>query len=154
MANSKWYYLCDLENKKAIEYTQIPEVWGNVTGMIDLDDETLADMSWSNNPGKGFLTETKAVELGIDSASMQTVKAVGAAARTIALKTSRDILLAASDAAVTIDRWEKYDEQKKAIIANYRQQLRDLFPNSDVFNFTWPEIPTELDYLKLISIVK
>ena len=28
MVNLKWYYLCDLENSVAIEYIQIPQVWG------------------------------------------------------------------------------------------------------------------------------
>ena len=151
MVNLKWYYLCDLENSVAIEYIQIPQVWGNVTGLADVDEVTLADMAWSNNLGKGFLTEEKAIELNIDSLTMQKVKELGAEVQKVKVIAYRDALLKASDSSVTIDRWETYDSSKKATISNYRQELRDITNTSNIFNIQWPEIPIELEYLKEIE---
>ena len=50
----------------------------------------------------------------------------------------RDSLLQQSDALVMIDRWETYTQETKQIIAQYRQDLRDVpqqpgFPTSVVF---------------------
>ena len=108
-------------------------------------------MAWSNNLGKGFLTEEKAIELNIDSLTMQKVKELGAEVQKVKVIAYRDALLKASDSSVTIDRWETYDSSKKATISNYRQELRDITNTSNIFNIQWPEIPIELEYLKEIE---
>ena len=148
MANSNWYYLCDLENKVAIELTQIPEVWGNVTGMLDLSDDALSSLAWAGQADRGFLTETAARSAGILQAGMNTVKTVAAEVAKIRARETRDLLLAHWDITVMPDRWETYSAGKKQIIGSYRQALRDLPAADDAFAIVWPPIPDELSFLR------
>lgn len=147
MSNKKWYYLVNYKDKTALEYTQIPAVWGNISGMTDLSDSTLRLLDWAKYPNFGFIPEDVAKQQNISQSSMDRVKALGREVALIQLRNKRDTLLNASDASVTIDRWESYNQTKKTIIANYRQALRDLPASTDPFNPTFPTIPTELDYL-------
>lgn len=148
--NTKWYYLSDLSNKTAIELVQIPEVWRNVTGMADLDDQALADMSWAQHPDMGFLSRESAEEAGITKDSLDAALVVGTELAKQQIREKRDVLLAESDKAVTVDRWESYDDETKQVIAGYRQALRDV-TNQDPFDTTFPAIPDELAYLRAIS---
>lgn len=150
MANTKWYYLCDLEEKKAIELTQIPEVWGNITGMSDLDDAALADLSWGGHADRGFLSKEAAEQAGVSTASLNAALALGTEVAKEQVRDKRDLLLNESDKAVTVDRWEGYSDETKQIIAGYRQALRDV-TNQDPFNTVFPAIPDELAYLRAIS---
>lgn len=150
MSNTKWYYVCDLEQKKALELTQIPEVWGNITGMADLDDEALADLSWAQLPDRGFLTPEAAQAANIDAATISSALALGTELATQQVREKRDVLLSESDKSVTADRWDSYDEAAKKSIADYRQALRDI-TDQDPFTATFPVIPDELAYLRAIS---
>ena len=47
MRNKNWYYLCDLVNKVATDMFQLPDVWGNITGMAQLTSEEVADLGLS-----------------------------------------------------------------------------------------------------------
>lgn len=150
MANTKWYYLCDLEEKKAKDLTQIPKVWGNITGMADLDDTALADLSWAGHPHMGFLSLQAARDAGISELSITDASMVGTELAKQQIREKRDLLLNESDKAVTVDRWEGYSDETKQIIAGYRQALRDV-TNQDPFNTVFPAIPDELAYLRAIS---
>jgi len=149
MANSKWYYLCNLQDKVALEYTLIPAVWGNITGLSDASDETLADLAWSNNPNRGFLTPQAVSSAGITISASVTALATEVAKELIRKK--RSTLLAKTDADVTIDRWNSYTDEKKTTIATYRQALRDMTSTPDVFYPVYPAIPAGLEYL--ISVI-
>lgn len=149
--NTKWYYRINLADKTAIEYTQIPEVWGNCSGLNDASDETLADMNWAGH-NEGFLSASAAKALGVSQSELEKVIPVAREVAKARIRKSRDILLDASDKAVTVDRWESYSAATKSAISAYRESLRHMTSVDDVFNPTWPEIPEELSYLRRVNI--
>jgi hypothetical protein len=136
--NSKWYIRCNLKTKTAENFQQIPETFLNISGMSDLSDEDLADLSWAGNPDYGFLTEEAAVAAKIKG--IDYVKGVGNELRIQQIRQTRDALLYQSDALVLIDRWETYTPETKAKISEYRKALRDLTDNINPDNFTWPTL--------------
>ena len=147
--NTNWYFRINLADKTAIEYTQIPEVWGNCSGLDSSDDETLADMNWAGH-NEGFLSSSAALALGVAQSELDRVTPLAREVAKVHIRKTRNILLDASDKAVTIDRWEGYSAETKTIITSYRQALRDITSGDNLFNPTWPTIPTELDYLKAL----
>lgn len=147
--NTNWYFRINLADKTAIEYTQIPEVWGNCSGLNSSDDETLADMNWAGH-NEGFLSSSAALALGVAQSELDRVTPLAREVAKVHIRKTRNILLDASDKAVTIDRWEGYSAETKTIITSYRQALRDITSGDNLFNPTWPTIPTELDYLKAL----
>ena len=147
--NTNWYYRINLADKTAIEYTQIPEVWGNCSGLSSSSDETLADMNWAGH-NEGFLSSSAALALGVSQTELDRVLPVAREVAKAIIRKKRNTLLDASDKAVTIDRWEGYSAEVKSNIAAYRQALRDITTSDSLFNPTWPTIPTELDYLRAL----
>lgn len=135
MKNEKWYYRCNLETKVAENYEQIGPTWLNVTGMEELPDEVLADMSWTGNP-IGFLSEAAAEELGVTG--LQEVKSTALDVAKKALRDKRETLLKDTDVLVLPDRWEDYSVEKKTEIAVYRQTLRDITNTDNPFEVVWP----------------
>jgi hypothetical protein len=136
------YYTCYFPDLKALQFAPGPETWGNITGMADLDDEALADLSWAGYPDHGFLTEAAAVKRGITAESMAAAKDIGGQVEMIPVREQRDVLLTASDAAVLPDRWAGYSKAQRQEWTDYRAALRD-FPSTvaDPFNITWPTAP-------------
>lgn len=136
------YYTCFFPELKALQYAPVPETWGNITGMADLDDEALADLTWAGYPDYGILTEAAAVERGISAESIASAKEVGGQVEMIAVREKRAELLAASDAFVLPDRWAGYSKTQRQEWTDYRAALRD-FPSTvtDPFNITWPTAP-------------
>lgn len=57
----------------------------------------------------------------------------------ILVRTKRDKLLQDSDILVFVDRWENWEDSKKILIKEYRQNLRDI-PNQENFpnDVIWP----------------
>jgi hypothetical protein len=64
------YYCIDKKNKTVLSSGPVPEVWGNISGMKDLDQTALADLTWANYPDYGFLTREAALALGISAESL------------------------------------------------------------------------------------
>lgn len=147
--NTNWYYRINLADKTAIEYMQIPEVWGNCSGLNSSDDATLADMNWAGH-NEGFLKLEAALALGVPQSELDKVMPVAREVAKSVIRKRRDQLLDASDKAVTIDRWESYSPEIKAEISAYRQALRDFTNTEELFYPTWPAIPDSLDFLKRI----
>jgi|688.fasta_scaffold622789_2 hypothetical protein len=147
--NTNWYYRINLADKTAIEYTQIPEVWGNCSGLNAASDETLADMNWAGH-NEGFLSSSAALAQGVSQAELDRVLPLAKEVAKAIIRKKRNTLLDASDKAITIDRWEGYSAETKTIISSYRQALRDITTSDDLFSPAWPTIPTELDYLKAL----
>lgn len=138
----KRYYTCFFPDMKALQFAPGPETWGNITGMADLDEASLADLTWAGYPDYGFLTEEAARARGITAESMASAKDVGGQVEMIAIREKRDVLLAASDAGVLPDRWAGYSKAERQAWTDYRAALRD-FPSTvtDPFNITWPPAP-------------
>ena len=146
MKNSKWYYRVDLESKLILDYSQIPDVWNNCTGLSSSDDSTLADLSWTGY-NQGFMSKEAAIEFGVASSEFDRMNSLVLEIRKADLRKKRDILLAHSDKAVMLDRWETYSAEKKAGISAYRQQLRDITNIDSIDSIAWPSLPQGLEYL-------
>jgi hypothetical protein len=149
MQNKKWYYRINLETLTAIEYTQILDSWGNVSGLNAtslVDEATIADMNWAGH-NEGFLSKEAALAKGVTQAELDRVMPVAEEVCLELVRQKRNTLLSASDRAVVIDRWETYTQEQKTTISTYRQALRDITTTGDVFNPTWPDIPEIMGFL-------
>lgn len=151
MKNAKWYLLCDFEAKKALDLTQLPDVWRNITGLSDMSDSCIADLSWSENPMLGFLPIETAKNAGIDEESIDRLIDICKPSVDNWVRSMRDPLLAATDVVTVSDRWAALDVVAQARISNYRQALRDI-TLQDGFSVVWPAIPDELSFIRLIDV--
>lgn len=139
----RYYYTCYFPEMRALQYEPCPETWGGrITGMSDLDDDALADLSWAGCSDYGFLTEAAAVKRGINAASMEVAKSIAGQVEMTTVRMLRDNLLAASDIAVLPDRWASYSKSQRQAWTDYRVALRDMPSSiSDPFNIVWPTVP-------------
>lgn len=152
MLNPKWYLVCDIATKSAVDLIQIPAVWGQTTGLLEQSDESLEEYwTWAHNSTTAFLTQERVGEFGIDEASVTSVLTTCKPIVLDWVRQMRDRLLAASDAVTVPDRWHGFDVVAQNNISIYRQALRDL-TTQDPFHLTWPAIPPELDFLRGVSI--
>jgi hypothetical protein len=149
--NSKWYLLCDLENGIALDLLQVPEVWRNITGMASLSDAELADLSWSPNADRAFLSPADAIDVGIDPDSIDTIVAQGISSVTEWVRSMRALLLDASDVVTSSDRWAMYNAIDRQYITAYRQALRDV-TLQDPFAVVWPPIPPQLNFVRGVDV--
>lgn len=138
----KRFYTCYFPDLRAIQFAPAPETWGSITGMSDLDEEALSDLSWAGYPDYGFLTEEAATVRGITTDSMAAARDVAEQVELIAVRERRDALLAESDIAVLADRWAGYSKAERQAWTDYRAALRDLQTlAADPFNVVWPAAP-------------
>lgn len=151
MSNNNYYYLCDFDSKKVIDYIKLPSVWSNITGLNDSDDATVGDLNWAGH-NMGFLSKDNALAKGIPQSEIDKANLIGKEYALLDIRKKRQILLDASDKFVMPDRWEGYSSSEKTNIANYRQALRDMTETPEPFNPVWPVIPTELDFLRTIIL--
>jgi hypothetical protein len=64
------FYCIDKEFKTVLSAGPVPEVWGTISGMKDLDRDTLADLTWAQYPNHGFLIRDDALALGITAEAL------------------------------------------------------------------------------------
>jgi hypothetical protein len=121
MRNQNWYYLCDLVNKVATDMFQLPDVWGNITGMAQLTSEEVANLGWAGLDGKGLLLEAAALDAGVSIESIAAAKEIGAVACGNQARDKRDLLLSQSDWTQVADA-----PVDKTAWATYRQELRNI----------------------------
>lgn len=146
MKNNKWYYRVNLETKEIVEYTRIPDVWNNCTGLSSSDDTTLSDLNWAGH-NQGFLSKEAAELIGVPSSEFTRMQTLVNECHKNDIRKKRDILLQQSDKAVMPDRWEAYSLSKKTGISEYRESLRNITDSEDLLNITWPALPEGLEYL-------
>lgn len=150
--NKKWYFVCDFETKEVIDLMQVPAVYGQITGMSDMSDEVLGDLTWAGFPTKGFVEYQSALDKGINKADLDNKKDLLLETAKNVIRTKRDDLLSACDWTVAPDRFSQWSENSQQEIINYRQALRDMTENqSDYFYPTWPEIPSDLMFLQQLQ---
>lgn len=145
MKNAKWYYEISVKDKVALNYTQLPEFYGNMGSIHEMSDATLADLSFAV-PDRGFVTHEAAVKKGVDSKSMAKAREFAKPLVEEFVRAQRDHLLSITDIAATVDRWNSLDAVQQAWITDYRQKLRDI-TKQDVFNVVWPPIPKALSFV-------
>lgn len=117
MKNTNFYFLCDLKRKVATDYTQVPDVWGSITGLNGCSDQTLANLSWAGVPDIGFLTEEAATSLGIDAESLLAARTMGAEAVRAYEKTKRTTLVANIRVTTSSGRLFDGDEESQGRMA-------------------------------------
>jgi hypothetical protein len=137
MRNQNWYYLCDLVNKVATDMFQLPDVWGNITGMAQLTSEEVADLGWAGLDGKGLLLEAAALDAGVSIESIAAAKEIGAIDCGNQARNKRDLLLSQSDWTQVADA-----PVDKIAWATYRQELRDISAQTGFpWTIVWPTQP-------------
>lgn len=152
MSNANWYLLCNTATKRAVDLMQVPEVWRNTTGMLELNEEALSTMdSWSSQKDEIFATPAMARSLGIDGESIDAVLKITAETVSNWIRSMRDPLLAETDKVTVPDRWKNFDIVEKQDIEEFRQALRDI-PKQDPFNVVWPAIPEAVRYVRAMDI--
>ena len=58
-------YNIDKQNNQVLSSGPVPAVWGTISGMSDLSEQDLADLTWAGYPNYGFLTREAALARGI-----------------------------------------------------------------------------------------
>lgn len=51
--------------KTCLSAGPVPEVWGSISGMKDLDFAALSDLTWAGYPNYGFLQRQAALDFGV-----------------------------------------------------------------------------------------
>lgn len=69
-------YCVDKENKSALSAGPVPDVWGTISGMADLDYASLSDLTWAGYPNHGFVTRQDALTIGVPEASIQQAESL------------------------------------------------------------------------------
>lgn len=143
-------------------HEQLPEVWHNISGLCNLPDDELADLTWSGNGGYAFYpvvegsqpvydpkTQTLTYQDTADHESKvvdRTWFAVSYTQEQIdaewdSLRVNRNTKLRNSDYTQLVD--SPLTTQEKTDWASYRQTLRDLPQNTiNPFDVTWPTPPS------------
>jgi hypothetical protein len=153
MVNAKWYLVCNVLTKLATDLIQIGPIWGATTGMESLSDDDLATFfTFTPHQGTAFYTPERAVEMEIDSDSINHVLEITRPAVLAWLRQLRDPLLAATDAITVPDRWQRLDVVSQKYVTAYRDALRDITLQADPLNVVWPAIPPELDFVRKLDI--
>ena len=120
----KLYYCINNQALTVLSYGELPETWGNITGMKDLSAADARDLTWAGYPEISFVNAAEALEIGISQADLDVGKAAGDAIQGDVVRVERDALLAATDWVVT-----KAIELGEPIPNNYvvyRKALRDM----------------------------
>ena len=143
------YYLCNLKEKIALQYMQLPNVFENISGMQDLPYDEVKNLSWANQPDYGFLTKEDCDNLNISLESLDLAKQGLNNTKWNEIRALRNKILIATDIAVLCDRWETYTDFDKKNIRDYRQALRDI-TKQDIDDIKWPDTPLCLDYIRVI----
>jgi len=136
------YYLCDTSTKSVKYVGELPEVYGNITGLIDASYDTIKDLTWAGYPGLGFLNEDDALVWGVDPEVIKAHHMQNIDNSWIEVREMRDALI--SNVRWRIDRHD--DEIKLGItptenimpILLYIQKLREVTNQQDPLNITWP----------------
>jgi Phage tail assembly chaperone protein len=140
----KKYYLIHFPTLVALQFfgNGMPNTWNNVTGMAELPDQEVADMTWSGNPGYGFLSEEQALARGILKESLAKAYQLGSLFQKPNVVNQRNTLLTEADKLTQADRWDNYTQSQKDEISAYKQALKDIpQTTTDWFNVIWPISP-------------
>ncbi len=139
------YYLCNKTEKVVISVGPLPEVWGNISGMADLNYDAVNDLSWAGYPNIGFLTEKDALRIGIPQSFIDLCKQQGQDMMWSEVKQRRDGMIA--QVRWRVDRHTdevalgKSPTENIMPVLKYIQDLRDITNQSDVLNIVWPLYP-------------
>jgi Phage tail assembly chaperone protein len=140
----KTFYLIHFPTRTAQQFfgEGLPSTWNNVTGMSELTDEVVSDMTWSGNPEFGFLSETMALNIGVTQESITKVHEVASVLKKPSVIEKRNELLTQADKLTQADRWDKYTQAQKDEVALYKQTLKDIpQTTTDWFRVVWPTAP-------------
>jgi hypothetical protein len=153
MQLAKWYLVCDRVNKRAIDLIVLPDIWGQATGLRNQSDEDLEFFwQWSPHTETNFLTVDRALELDYDIESITNVLDMNRPAVLEWVRSMRDPVLAATDSIIVSDRWSSLDVVAQNDATVFRNALRDLTTQQDLFRLKWPSIPPALNFLRKMDV--
>jgi hypothetical protein len=145
----KTYYLVNSLNKQVTYVGPLPEVWSNITGLCDMDEESLRDLSWAGEHMQNlmFLNEDDARKFGVSPALISIYRDQRESQEWEKIREQRD-------ARIQAVRWrvERHSDRTSLglpgdpYIRNvliYIQSLRDITTQSDPFNIVWPNEPPQ-----------
>jgi hypothetical protein len=146
------FYLVNKNTGEVLSVGPLPETWNNVTGMANLAYEAASDLTWSGNPGYGFLTEEDVRKIpGIQLPSLENLKNFHHQDEWGKLKETRH-------AVIDSLRWriERHSDEKAMGLTptedirpllKYIQQLRDITKTyTNPYEVVWPPLPVLPSY--------
>jgi hypothetical protein len=143
-------YLINKETKDIRYAGEVPEVYGNITGLVGVDYAVLQDLhaTWDYPEylHLGFFTEADALGLGVNPTNIEAARAAAWELKWNSLEATRSELIAAQ-------RWrvDRYNDETAlnlphvediTPVLQYIQAIRDLptaYP--DPYNIVWPTVP-------------
>jgi hypothetical protein len=130
------YYCIEKDTKKVLSAGYLQDTWGTITGMKDLSEQEVNDLTWANYPNHGFMTLTAALEYGVSQEALDTAKEIGAVFQSNVVKAQRVCFLTATD-------WKfRSDQQPSQEWIDYCQALRDITDQSGFpWEINWPVEP-------------
>jgi hypothetical protein len=143
-------YLINKQTKTILYAGEVPEVYGNITGLTNVDYAVLQDLhgTWASPEylDLGFLTEADALALGVSQMAIGIARAGAWELKWNSLDATRSELI--DDQRWRVDRYN--DEtlmnwphtEDITPVLTYIQALRDLpttYP--DPYNIVWPTVP-------------
>ena len=137
------YYCIEKTTLKVLSLGHLPDVWGNITGMGELSESEVQDLTWAGYPDHGFYTKDNALKLNVDSLDLEIAHRIGRSIQTDIIKEEVTTDLSLCDWIVTksIETNTEIPEEWKV----YRQGLRDLSLQSGYPWFVkYPELPVIL----------
>lgn len=143
-------YLINKATKTVLYAGEVPEVYGNLTGLADVDYVVLQDLyaTWVFDEYKdlGFFTEADALARGVPQATLDTSRSAAWELKWSSYDDTRSQLI--QDQRWRIDRFNDETAMNLPPTENitpvlvYIQAIRDLpTTNPDPYNIVWPTIP-------------
>ena len=135
------YYCIEKDTKKVLSAGFLTDTWGTITGMKDLSEQEVYDLSWANYPNHGFMTLQAALEYGVSQEALDAAKELGAKFQSDYVRATRVILLNATD-------WRfRNDQQPSQEWIDYCHALRDV-TNPEIqpgfpWEINWPVKPID-----------
>lgn len=72
----KIYYCIDKDKKEVLSCGELPNVWGTITGMGGLNDESVSDLTWAGYPSHSFVDRGTALSFGILESDLVKVEEI------------------------------------------------------------------------------
>jgi hypothetical protein len=130
------YYCIEKDTKKVLSAGFLKDTWGTITGMKDLSEQEVYDLTWANYPNHGFMTLSAALAFGVLQEELDAAKELGAKSQSDYVRATRIALLTETD-------WRfRSDQQPSQEWVDYCQAVRDITDQTGFpWEINWPVAP-------------
>lgn len=130
------YYCIEKDTKKVLSASYLQDTWGTITGMKELSEQEVYDLTWASYHNHSFMTLQAALEFGVAQADLDAAKELGAVFQSDCVRAERVCRLTHTDWRFRIDQTPSQEW------IDYSQALRDItnqpgFP----WEVNWPVQP-------------